>query len=118
MAWSKAYADSRRLNVPFVFASNGRLFVEYDRFSGMTSAPRTLSDFPRPEELRARYEARMEFSLSDERARPLLTPYPGGDGARRYYQDAAIRAVFERLARGENGRCSRWRPARARRSSP
>ncbi len=97
----KAYAASRRLNVPFVFASNGHLFVEYDRFSGMTSSPRPLSDFPQPDELRARYEARMGFNLSDERARPLLTRYPGGDGARRYYQDAAIRAVFERLARGE-----------------
>jgi type I restriction enzyme R subunit len=79
----KAYAASRRLNVPFVFASNGRLFVEYDRFSGLTSAPRPLSDFPRPEQLRARYEERMGFSLGDARAAPLLAPYPGGDGARR-----------------------------------
>ena len=27
--------------------------------------------------------------------------YPGGEGTRRYYQDAAIRAVLEKLARGE-----------------
>ncbi|HET9110257.1 MAG TPA: DEAD/DEAH box helicase family protein, partial [Ktedonobacterales bacterium] len=97
----KAYAESRRLNVPFVFASNGHLFVEYDRFTGMTSAPRPLMEFPQPQELRARYEERMGFRLTDEAARPLLTPYAGGEDARRYYQDAAIRAVFEKLARGE-----------------
>ena len=34
-------------------------------------------------------------------ARALLTPYRGGEGTRRYYQDAAIRAVFEKVARGE-----------------
>ncbi len=34
-------------------------------------------------------------------ARPLLTRYPGGEATRRYYQDAAIRAVLEKLARGE-----------------
>src|SRR5512139_3296879 len=31
---AKLYATCRRLNVPFVFASNGHLYVEYDRFSG------------------------------------------------------------------------------------
>ena len=30
---AKLYANSKRLNVPFVFSSNGHLFVEYDRFT-------------------------------------------------------------------------------------
>jgi len=38
--------------------------------------------------------------FTDPAARPLLQPYPGGDSARRYYQDAAIRAVLERIAQG------------------
>ncbi|HEU0027403.1 MAG TPA: DEAD/DEAH box helicase family protein, partial [Ktedonobacterales bacterium] len=97
----KAYAECRRLNVPFVFASNGHLFVEYDRFTGKTSEPRPLSAFPTPADLRARYEAGMGFRLTDEAAKPLLTPYHRGEGNRRYYQDAAIRAVLEKLARGE-----------------
>ena len=41
----------------------------------------------------------MGFSLAAPRARPLLQPYTGGEGTRRYYQDAAIRAVFEKFAR-------------------
>jgi len=97
----KAYAACKRLNVPFVFSSNGHLFVEFDRFTGLTSAPRPLGDFPTVVELRARYEHGMGFSLSAPSARPLLVRYPGGEATRRYYQDAAIRAVLEKVARGE-----------------
>jgi type I restriction enzyme, R subunit len=43
----------------------------------------------------------MGFVLESPAARPLLTRYPGGEATRRYYQDAAIRAVLEKLARGE-----------------
>jgi type I restriction enzyme, R subunit len=90
----------RRHNVPFVFSSNGHLFVEHDHFTGLTAPPRPLSEFPRPEDLRDRYEAGMGFSLASAEARPLITPYKSGDAQRRYYQDAAIRAVLERVARG------------------
>lgn len=45
----------------------------------------------------------MGFRLTDPAARPLVTPYAaGGESQRRYYQDAALRAVLERIARGEN----------------
>lgn len=96
---AKGYAVCKRLNVPFVFSSNGHMFVEFDNFAGLTSAPRHLSEFPTPEQLRARYEKRMGFSLSTPQAKPLLQPYTGGEGTRRYYQDAAIRAVFEKFTR-------------------
>jgi type I restriction enzyme R subunit len=96
---AKGYA--RRLNVPFIFTSNGHQFVEHDTFTGRTSAPRPMADFPAPDELRARYEQGKGFSLESPAARPLLTPYSGGEATRRYYQDAAIRAILEKLARGE-----------------
>ncbi len=101
MEQGKAYAAAKRLNVPFVFSSNGHLFVEYDRFTGITSPPRPMTEFPTPADLRARYEQHMGFSLDGPAARPLLTPYMGGEGTRRYYQDAAIRAVLEKIARCE-----------------
>lgn len=94
----KGYASAKRMNVPFVFSSNGHLFVEYDRFTGLTSSPRPLAEFPGPDELRRRYEEHMGFSLEDEAAKALLSPYKGGEAQRRYYQDAAIRAVLERIA--------------------
>ncbi|MFZ5864185.1 MAG: DEAD/DEAH box helicase family protein [Nitrospirota bacterium] len=98
---AKTYAACKRLNVQFVFSSNGHLFVEYDRASGKTTAPRPLESFPSPADLRARYEAAIGFSLADEAAKPLLVRYPGGEATRRYYQDAAIRAVLEQIARCE-----------------
>lgn len=98
---AKLYAACSRLNVKFVFSTNGHLFVEYDRFTGLTSKPKPLSEFPTPDELRERYEQGMGFKLSDEKARPLLTRYTGGEATRRYYQDAAIRAVLEKIAKGE-----------------
>lgn len=97
----KLYASCKRLNVPFVFSSNGHLFVEYNRFTGQTSAPKPLDNFPTPADLRTRYEQGMGFSLSDPSARPLLVRYSGGEATRRYYQDAAIRAVLERIVQCE-----------------
>jgi type I restriction enzyme, R subunit len=97
----KAYAACKRLNVPFVYTSNGHLFIEYDFSTGMTSDPRPLTAFPTPPELRARYEQVQGFRLTDAAARPLVTRYVLGEATRRYYQDAAIRAVLEKLARGE-----------------
>ncbi len=96
---AKGYAACRRLNVPFVFSSNGHMFVEFDNLTGLTSEPRPLIEFPTPQQLRARYEGKMGFSLATPQAKPLLQPYTGGEGTRRYYQDAAIRAVFEKFTR-------------------
>lgn len=96
---AKGYLHCGRHNVQFVFSSNGHQFVEFDRSTGMTTAPRPLADFPTPADLRARYEQIMGFSLESPAARPLLARYPGGEGQRRYFQDAAIRAVFEKVAR-------------------
>jgi type I restriction enzyme, R subunit len=87
--------------VPLASASSGHLFVQCDRVSGLTSSPRPLSEFPSPADLRARYEMALGFALESPPARPLLMRYPGGEGTRRYYQDAAVRAALEKLARGE-----------------
>lgn len=81
--------------------AKGHQFVEYDFFTGITSSPHPMTEFPSPDELRLRYENGKGFSLDSPVARALLTPYTGGEGARRYYQDAAIRAVLEKIARSE-----------------
>jgi len=99
---AKGYAECRRHNVKFIFSSNGHQFVGFDCFSGLTSSPKPIATFPSPAELRARYEQGMGYTLESPVARPLLQRYPGGEGTRRYYQDAAIRAVMEKIARCEN----------------
>jgi type I restriction enzyme R subunit len=98
---AKGYAECRRLNVRFVFSTNGHQFVEFDCFTGSTTVPKPLTEFPPPSELRLRYEKGMGFSLESPAARPLLQQYHGGEGGRRYYQDAAIRAVMEKIAKCE-----------------
>lgn len=96
---AKKYA---RLNhVPLVYSSNGHLFVEYNRFSGKTAGPYPLEEFPTPDILRRLYEAGLGFALDSEAAKPLLVSYAGGEASRRYYQDAAIRAVLEKIAKGD-----------------
>jgi type I restriction enzyme R subunit len=92
----KKYADL--LHVPFVYSSNGYQYFEYDHTTGLTAGPISLDLFPRPEELQKRYEQAKGFTLDSPAARPLLTRYARGEATRRYYQDAAIRAVFEKLA--------------------
>ena len=98
----KRDGDCDRLNVNFIYSSNGHQFVEYDKFSGLTSKPKPMSEFPTPDELRKRYETYMGYSLESENAKPMLVKYTNGEELRRYYQDAAIRAVFEKIAQGKN----------------
>jgi type I restriction enzyme R subunit len=73
----------------------------FDRFSGLATTPGPMIGFPTPAELRAHYEQGMEFSLEESFAKPVLTPYTGGEATRRYYQGAALRAVLEKIARCE-----------------
>lgn len=99
---AKQYARKcERLQVRFAFSSNGHQFVEFDLGTGQTRRPQPMRDFPTPADLRRRYEQQVGFGLDDAAAKPLLTPYHGGEGKRRYYQDAAIRAVLEKLAWAE-----------------
>ena len=96
---AKGYELCQRFQIPFVFSSNGHQFVEFDRTTGLTSKAKPLSEFPTPQELQVRYEKAVGFQLTDEVAKPLLMPYTGGESGRRYYQDAAIRAALEKIAR-------------------
>jgi type I restriction enzyme R subunit len=96
---AKLYADARRLNVPFVFATNGHQFVEYDQRTKETSGKRPLTAFPTPAELRALYEQHVQFKLDDPAAKPMLKPYQGGEATCRYCQGAAIGASVQNPAR-------------------
>jgi type I restriction enzyme R subunit len=88
MEQAKGYC--RRLHVPFVFSSNGHLFVEFDDSTGKTTAPRPLTEFPGPAELMARWESVRGVNLESNAARPLVPPYSRAEvSARRYYLDAA-----------------------------
>ncbi|MGI9337486.1 MAG: DEAD/DEAH box helicase family protein [Gammaproteobacteria bacterium] len=91
----------RLVHVPFAYSTNGYRFVEYDHSTGKTSDARDMAHFPTPDDLRRRYEEYVGFGLDEECAKPLITPYVEGEGGRRYYQDAAIRAALEKIAADE-----------------
>ena len=52
----QAQEYAKRLNVPFVFSTNGHLFVAYDKFLGKITEELPLENFPTPEKLRKLYE--------------------------------------------------------------
>ncbi len=95
----KGYRIGKLHDVPFVYSTNGHLFVEHDVETGMTGDPHPMSGFPTPEELTARYMARRCLPATAAELQPLITPYAQGRDYLRYYQDASIRASLTRIIR-------------------
>jgi type I restriction enzyme R subunit len=95
----RGYRIGHLHHVPFVFSSNGHLFVEYDEESGQTSDPRPMEDFPTPDELVARALRAQGLNESSPDMVFFDTPYAQGRTHLRYYQDAAIRAAMGRIIR-------------------
>ena len=91
---------AKRFNTPFVYSTNGHLFAEFADDTQRINDGRALAIFPTPDELRQRYEALKKINLTSDAALPLFMPYKGGELARWYFQDAAIRATLERIAAG------------------
>src|SRR5690348_1513644 len=101
MAWNRPNPTP-----PLAVASMSRSSLPATAISSSNTTPSpaippSLAAFPTPDDLRARYEAGKGIRLDASAARPLVTRYHLGEATRRYYQDAAIRAVLEKLARGE-----------------
>ena len=100
---AKGYAHAARLNVPFVFSTNGHLFVEFDQSTGRTTNPRPMTEFPSPADLRTRYEAARGFSLDAPAARPLLKSVTGFDYPTSATEVLFLQKIIRELA--PNGRC-------------
>jgi type I restriction enzyme R subunit len=90
----------KKFNVPFVYSSNGHLYAEYADDTRVIRDAIPLSALPTPDDLKERYERSKNIRLETDNAKALFMPYKGGEAARYYFQDAAIRATLERLAGG------------------
>lgn len=108
MEQAKGYADCTRFDVQYVFASNGHLYGDYDKPSGIQTGPHPLEDFPPHPDLCARYAKDKGIELNSRDAALLFQADSPAWSSTRYYQDAAIRAAFEKtiLAR-QDGRAQR-----------
>lgn len=90
----------KKFNAPFVFSTNGHLYAEYAEDTGQIADALPLTVFPTPQVLKQRYEQIKGLQLTSDSMKPLFMPYKGGEAARYYFQDAAIRATIERIASG------------------
>jgi type I restriction enzyme R subunit len=97
MEQAKGYADCKRFDVQYVFASNGHLYGDFDKPSGIQTGPHPLADFPPHPDLCARYANDKGIDLGSDDAALLFQPDSPAWSATRYYQDAAIRAAFEKI---------------------
>jgi type I restriction enzyme R subunit len=95
----KGYRVGKLHHVPFVFSTNGSLFVEYDEETGATSDPKPMSEFPGPDELVNRYMTARGLQPTAPVMQMLRTGYKQGRDHLRYYQDAAVRAALEKTIR-------------------
>lgn len=99
----QALAYAEKLDVPFVFSSNGDGFLFHDRTSTFDAIEQALGlgDFPSPDELWAHYRNWRNLDVSaDELVTSPNYAEVGGKEAR-YYQQLAINRTIEAVARGQ-----------------
>lgn len=97
MQQAKGYADCERFDVKYVFATNGHLYGEYDFFTQIQAGPHALAAFPSHADLTARYAKDTGIDLTKPEAAALFQADSPAWSQSRYYQDAAIRAAFEKI---------------------
>lgn len=100
MFQAQEYAD--KLDVRFVFTSNGDGFLSYDMKTGEQKLI-SLDEFPSPQELFDK-QYKEEIEKSDNYKKILETPYYFSEEsfAPRYYQRIAINRTVEAIAKGKD----------------
>jgi type I restriction enzyme R subunit len=97
MQQARGYADTLRFDVKYLFSSNGHKYGEYDRFTELINGPFSLGDFPTHPQLTVRYAKDSGVDVKRPEAAMLFQPDSPAWSQSRYYQDAAIRATFEKI---------------------
>ncbi|MDD2601082.1 MAG: DEAD/DEAH box helicase family protein, partial [Kiritimatiellae bacterium] len=102
MQQAKGYADCKRFDIKYVYATNGHLYGEYNGFTRLQTGAHPLKDFPSHRELTSSYAKAMGIDLSAPDSKMLFMADSPAWSQSRYYQDAAIRAAFEKIIRCRN----------------
>ena len=97
MEQGKRYAECVRFAVQYVFATNGHRYGEFDLGTQMPDGPFPFPDFPSHDELTARYAKDVGFDITAPESAMLFMADAAAFNESRYYQDAAIRAAFEKV---------------------
>jgi len=99
MQQANGYADCQRFEVKDVFATNGHRYGEFDFVTDLQSGPFPFADFPPHQDLTARYGNDIGIDITQPAAAMLFQADSPAWAQSRYYQDAAIRAAFEKIIR-------------------
>jgi type I restriction enzyme R subunit len=99
MQQAKGYADCQRFEVKYVFATNGHRYGEFDFVTDLQSGPFPFADFPPHPDLTARYANDIGIDITQPAAAMLFQADSPAWAQSRYYQDASIRAAFEKIIR-------------------
>lgn len=99
MQQGREYAEI--LDIPFVYTSNGKGFLEFDRLTGVTKEI-SLDKFPTPEDLLLRYYDAENIPLDKREIIEESYYYMKGAKSPRYYQRIAINRTVEAIAKGQD----------------
>ena len=99
MQQAKGYADCQRFEVKYVFSTNGHLYGEFDCFTNLQDGPLPFANFPPHPDLTARYAKAAGIDITRPEAAMLFQADSPAWSLTRYYQDAAIRAAFQKIIR-------------------
>ncbi len=97
MQQAKGYSDCERFDVKYVFATNGHLYGEFDHFTSLQKGPYPFVEFPPHPDLCDRYARDTGINITSPESKILFMPDSPAWSQSRYYQDAAIRAAFEKI---------------------
>ena len=97
MQQAKGYADCQRFDVNYVFSTNGHRYGEFDCLTRLQAGPFPFEEFPPHPALTARYAKDTGIDLARPQAAMLFQADSAAWSLSRYYQDAAIRAAFEKI---------------------
>ncbi|WP_395753780.1 DEAD/DEAH box helicase family protein [Prosthecobacter sp.] len=101
MQQAKGYAECERFDAKYIFSTNGHLYAKFNKFTGLQTGPFPLADFPDLKRLTDCYHEHTGIKLDAPSSALLFQPDSPAYPESRYYQDAAIRAAFEKILQCE-----------------
>jgi type I restriction enzyme, R subunit len=97
---SQAIQYGEILEIPFVYSTNGKKYLEHDRTTGI-ERELEMNDLPRPEDLYARWLIYKGYNQIQEQIAKQNYYIALGQNQPRYYQRNAINKVVEAVMQGQ-----------------
>jgi type I restriction enzyme R subunit len=101
MQQAKGYSECERFDAKYIFSTNGHRYSKFNKFTGEQTGPFPFAAFPDHKTLTDCYHRHTGIKLDDPSALLLFQPDSPAYPESRYYQDAAIRAAFEKIIQSE-----------------